>query len=128
MRNLLTQVNLAPKGGFKGIGEGPLSSGANAVQTFTNFISSVIGLITIIGIIWFVFILITGAIGMMGAGGDKQAMETARKRISSGLIGLVVIIAGVFIVDLIGTLLGIPNILDLPGLVKSLPLGSGQLK
>ena len=68
---------------------------------------------TIIAIIWFAFVLITGAIGMMGAGGDKQAMESARKRITSGLIGLVVVIAAIFILDLVGTLFGIPNILNL---------------
>lgn len=91
-------------------GVGPLGTpgGASGGATlFNNIISSVIGLITIIAGIWFVFLLITGAIGIMSAGGDKAAMEEARKRITSGLIGLIVVVAGIFLVDLIGGFLGL---------------------
>jgi hypothetical protein len=99
--------------GYGTLGEG---QGEGSVGTFTKFISSAVGLITIIGIIWFVFILVTGAIGIISAGGDKQALETARKKITTGIIGLVIIIAALFIIDLFGYLIGIENILDLPAL------------
>jgi len=105
----LAQLNFGKLEGFGELGR-PEGTGIN---TFSKFISSTIGLMTIVAIIWFTFILISGAIGMMGAGGDKQAMESARKRITNGLIGLVIVIAAIFILDLFGTLFGIPNILNL---------------
>lgn len=108
--SLLAQVNIAPAGGYKGIGPGTLANPANfaadPVTLLARVISSAIGLISIIGIIWYVFIFITGAIGVMSAGGDKQALETAKKKITTGLIGLVVVIIGFFVLDFIGFLLG----------------------
>lgn len=107
MSNLSQKLDFGTLRGFGKLGlEGEEPSGALGI--FSGFISSTIGLMTIIAIIWFTFVLITGAIGMMGAGGDKQAMESARKRITSGLIGLVVVIAAIFILDLVGSLFGIP--------------------
>jgi len=120
MRNLLAQTEKKIGDPFTGIGEGPLSSGENALGTFARFISSTIGLLTIIAVIWFVFVLITGAIGMIGAGGDKAALESSRKRITSGLIGMVVVVAGIFIVDLVGRILGIPDILNIQKLFETI--------
>lgn len=99
-------------GTFEGFG--PLGNpSGSGIDTFTSFISSAIGLMTIIAFIWFIFLLITGAIGIMTAGGDKQALEGARKKITNGITGLVVVIIATFILNLLGTLLGIPNILNL---------------
>lgn len=118
MKNLSADFELFP-GGFKGIGPlgNPTGSG---IETFTKFISSTIGLLTVIAIIWFIFTLITGAIAMMTAGSDKASLESARKKITTGLIGLVVTIAAIFLIDLIGYLIGIPNILNLPELFGKL--------
>ena len=105
--NLLAQIKLYSGNGFVGVGTGPLANPAgNGVDLFTKIISTAIGLMTIIAIIWFVFTFITGAIEIMSSGGDKQALEGAKKKISTGLIGLVVVIVAVFVFDLIGYLLG----------------------
>jgi len=115
----LSAIDLFPPGGFKGFG--PLGNPAGSgIATFTKFISTTIGLMTIIAIIWFVFVLITGAIGWIGAGGDKTAVEAARKKITTGLIGLVVVIAAIFIISLMGKLIGIENILNLEELFKQI--------
>jgi hypothetical protein len=109
MKNLLADVTIAPSGGFKGFGPlGNVTSESSSILTFSKFISTAIGVMTIVAFIWFTFVLITGAIGIIGSGGDKQALESSRKRITSGLIGLVIVIASVFILDLIGTIFGIP--------------------
>lgn len=107
--NKLTDVSFGDLSGFGDLG----NPGGNGVNIFSNFISSAIGLMTIIAIIWFVFVFFSGAIGIITAGGDKQALENSRKRIISGLIGLVVVIAAIFVVRLIGFLIGIPNILNI---------------
>ncbi len=105
----LAQINFGKLEGF-----GPLGNpGAGGVGIFSKFISSAVGLMTIVAIIWFVFTFIIGAIGIITAGGDKQALEGARKKIVNGIIGLIVVIAAIFIVRLIGFLIGIPNILNL---------------
>lgn len=118
MRNLLAQKEIPLGKPFKGFGPLGLEQGQDAPTVFTNFISSIIGLLTIIAIIWFVFLLIMGAIGIISSGGDKTALETSRKRITTGLIGFIVVIAAIFIIDLIGNLIGIPSILDLPALLE----------
>ena len=110
MNNLLAQyINLAPSGGFKLFGrlglEGTDPSAAPLI--FNQLIAATIGLVSIIAFIWFLFVLITGALAVISSGGDKQKVAEARGRITTGLIGVVVIIAGVFIADLIGELLGI---------------------
>jgi hypothetical protein len=136
MNNLLSQgtggvqvgtetdgLRLSPEGGFKGFGKLGLqgdSSASNASGTFSNFISSVIGILTIIAFIWFIFLFITGAISYMSAGGDKTAIESARKRIVNGLVGLVIVIAAIFIIRLVGYLIGIPDILNFVSLFSIL--------
>jgi hypothetical protein len=106
---------------FRGIGplglEGADDAGG-APGIFNKFISGVVGLLTIIAIIWFVFLLITGAYGFMTASGDKAQIETARKKIATAVVGLIIVIAAVFIVDLIGELIGIENILNPAELLK----------
>jgi hypothetical protein len=49
---------------------------------------------------------------MISSGGDKNALESARKRISSALIGLAVVVASIFVIELVGKLLGIDLILN----------------
>lgn len=110
MNNLLAaDIQLAPPGGFKGFGklglQGELSTNADLV--FTKFISSAIGVMTIIAFIWFIFIFFIGAIGIISSGGDKQALESARKKITSGIVGIVVVIAAIFVIKLIGYLIGV---------------------
>lgn len=115
---LAADIKLAPNGGFKGFGKLGLEDGAssNADLVFTQFLSSAIGVMTIIAFIWFIFVFFMGAIGIISSGGDKQALETARKKITSGIIGIVVVIAAIFIIKLIGYLIGIPDILNFASL------------
>ncbi len=113
--NLLADISISPPGGiFKGIGTGPLSNPGNGIDTFTKFISTVIGVMTIVAFIWFVFVIFIGAIGILGSGGDKNALESAKKKMTTGVIGLVVVIASIFIIRLVGVILGLPDILGLP--------------
>ncbi len=109
-------LDLFPAGGYKGFGKLGLETDSAGMSDiiFGNFISSAIGLITLIAIIWFVFLMTTGSYAFMTAGGDKQSLETARKKIINGLIGLMVCIFGIFIVRFVGYLIGIPDILNFP--------------
>jgi hypothetical protein len=90
-----------------------------AGENVEKVVSVVIALMTIGAGIWFIFLLMTGAIGIMNAGGDKQAVADAQKRITTGFIGLVVVISALFIAGLIGTIFGI-EILDPGSIIDSL--------
>jgi len=122
--NKLTQINLydTSQGNLKGFGALGLEQGQDAPLTFTMFITSTIGLLSIIAIIWFIFILLTGAISLITSGGDKATAENARKRIGNGLVGLLLTFFGIFIVVFVGQLFGIDGILNLTYLLNLLQI------
>lgn len=107
-------IKLSPDEGFRGFGKLGLEEGGpdTAPTIFNSFISGVIGILTIVAALWFIFVFITGAISMISSGGDKGALESARKRIFNALIGLAVVVASIFVVELVGKLLGIDLILN----------------
>ena len=109
MRNLLSDIDLYE--GDKLQGFGPLGEANDAPGLFNKFLTNTIGVITIVAFIWFLFLLITGAISIMTAGGDKNAVQNGAKKITNGIIGLVVLISALFLIQLIGKLLGIENII-----------------
>ena len=124
MHNLLAEIQIAPSGGFVGPGTGSLANpGSGAVEIFTNFISGVIGVLTIVAILWAIFTIIMGAISIISSGGDKQALETARKKITMGIIGLVVVITALFLIEIVAYFLGIKDILNVGKLLCG-PLGT----
>jgi len=113
MTNFLTQNEIPLGDPLQGIGSlGLEGGGGEGLPLFNKFLSSAIGIMTIIAFIWFTFKLILGAISIMGAGSDKTALENARKDITTSIVGLVAVVAAVFIIDLIGKILGIENILN----------------
>ena len=117
MKNLIA-IQLAPDGGFKGFGKLGLvgQDASGAVGIFSNFISGIIGILTIIAVIWAIFRIITGAISIISSGGDKQALETARKSITMGIVGLVVVIIALLLIELVGYFLGLNDILNIQAL------------
>lgn len=117
-----SSIDFYPNNGLRGIGNYGLdnATGDAAPTLFTTLLSTIIGVITIVAFIWFVFILITGALGIMGAGADKGALEGAKKKLTTGLIGLLVIVSGMFIAQIIGTFLGIDNFLSPTDLINQI--------
>lgn len=117
MNNFLADISIAPEGGsFRGLGTGILSNvNGSGVSTFSKIISMAIGVMTVVAIIWFLFVLMTGALGIIGSGGDKQALESAKKKITTGIVGLVIVIVATFILDLTGSIFGI-DFLDINSL------------
>ncbi|HUV71749.1 MAG TPA: hypothetical protein VMW25_01955 [Clostridia bacterium] len=125
--NLLVQATTSVPGqglgtleGIGKLGSPDLINEVTAAGTFANILSNIIGVMTIIAIIWFTFVLLTGAIGWLSSGGDKTKIENSQKQITNGIIGLVVVISAIFVIKLIGTLLGIPNILSIADFILKL--------
>ncbi len=84
-------------------------------ETFANILSQIIGVMTAIAALWFIFTLFTGAISWISAGSDKQALDNAKKKITNGIIGLFIVIAAYALIGIIGYFLGIDilNVVDL---------------
>lgn len=86
-----------------------------------NFISSIVGLLFIIGFVWALLNIVTGGIAWISSEGDKANLEKARNKITHAIVGLIVVAAAWAIALLVGQFLGIdlrslpiPNISDIP--------------
>lgn len=83
-----------------------------------SFLNRIIGLVIAISGIVFFFLLLWGGLRYMLAGGDPKNTESARKILTSALIGLLIVVGAYFITILLGRVLGYTNILNptIPGL------------
>jgi ABC-type arginine transport system permease subunit len=100
---------------------------ADAVGTITQpsgfkldpstLLNSLTGIIIAIAGLLFFFLLLYGGIRYMLAGGDPKNTDTARKILTSAIIGLLIVVGAYFITTFLGTILGI-NFLNpaIPGL------------
>lgn len=104
------EIDLGPIGGPTGFGPwghlGTEQKISVAAGAFANIISRIIGVLTIVAGIWFVFQFIIGAYGFLTAGGDSKKMGEAASKITSAIIGLIVVVAAYALISLLGALLG----------------------
>lgn len=117
---LLAQTPLGPQIGGSGLGpfgKGDYSKETGAVtglQNVTRAVSSIIGVMTVAAGIWFLFNILIGGINWISAGGEKQALENSRNRITNAMIGLVIVVAGWTILALAGQFLGFDILITKP--------------
>lgn len=89
-------------------GEGPLARpGTEGPRLLNETLSKVIGVLTVIAAIWFIFALFIGAFQWLTSGGDKTKLEGARAQITHSLVGLVLVVAAVFLIQIIGEIIGV---------------------
>lgn len=117
----LLAISTEEAGKLEGIGPWGMEGNTDdPITPFAGVISTAIGLMTLIAVIYFIFILVTGGISLIGAGSDKTALEQARKKITNGLIGLIVTVSAMFIIGLVTKLLGFPDFLDIGQRIKDI--------
>jgi len=90
-----------------------------AAGAFAKIISNVIGIMTIVAGIWFIFQFTIGAISWMTAGGDPKKVEEATTKFRNSIIGLVVVVLAYALISLISKILGF-DILNIIGLIENL--------
>ncbi|KKQ92192.1 MAG: hypothetical protein UT58_C0003G0028 [Microgenomates group bacterium GW2011_GWC1_39_7b] len=90
--------------------QGVYSSGPTGF--LSTFIPNFIGLVFVIGVLVFFFMLIWGAVQWISSGGDKQALESARGRITSAVIGIVILLGAFAVINVVETFFGL-NILTI---------------
>lgn len=76
-------------------------------EFFGNLIPALISFAIVIGVIFFVFYLIYGAIQWISSGGDKGQMEQAKSKISNALIGIFILLSFFAILNLVECFFGI---------------------
>lgn len=109
---------------LKGPGIQPIddSSGGSASQ-IEKIISSIIGILTVLGVIYFTIQIILAGFTMMSSQGDPKELESAKKRLTTNVIGLALIIIAYGLGALISSLLGISNVFNLKNVFYPLNLG-----
>jgi hypothetical protein len=77
------------------------------ISFFQDFIPNLITLALVVGAAISFFVLIMGAIQWISGGGDKQALEGARGKITNAVIGIVILFSIFAILNLLETFFGI---------------------
>lgn len=79
---------------------------------FENLIPNIVGLLFVFGALAFFFMFVWGAVTWILSGGDKAHVESAKGRITSALIGIVLLLSSFAIIGLIEAFFGV-NILTI---------------
>ena len=100
--NTITNPALGPKL------QGPLGeSGDSPAWFFQTFLPKLLTLGLIIGVLFFFFIIVMGAIQWISSGGDKNALEEAKHKITNAIIGIVILFSVFAILKIIENFFGV---------------------
>ena len=110
IENLLAQ---AETGGIYNPALHELVGKGEGVDILNLFLGNIIAVLLIIGVIVAFIFIIIGAIQWMTAGNDKAQMESARGKIVTAIIGLVILFSVFAIMKLIGAFFGIEQLKNL---------------
>jgi hypothetical protein len=97
-------VPLAPSGGLQGPGIVPAEDIGTQIA---GIVSTVIGVLTVLAIIWFIIEFIVSAYLLISSTGDQEKTAEAKKRLTQSVIGLVIVIGAIFIINIIAYIAGI---------------------
>jgi len=103
---------LAVKYTLEGPGLVPTSN-IDATLKLEIFIGQLLGVLTIVAVIYFTIQLILAGYTFISSTGDVKNMEAARKRLIDAILGLFIVVVALGLGSLIAKLLGLSNILDL---------------
>ena len=116
MRFTLAEIQ---PGHIGGPGLGPFGDLGSSVVTnpfgaLAQVISLIVGFLTIVAGLFFLFQLLIGGLTWISAGGDKNQLQAAQQKITYAFLGLIVVAAAYGLTALAGTLLGIDILLVNP--------------
>jgi len=85
---LAKDVDLAPNGGLTGLGIKPTG---NIGEQVAGIISTVIGVLTVLAVIWFIIEFVVSGVLLISSAGDQEKTAEAKKRLTQSLMGLVIV-------------------------------------
>ena len=113
---LLPTLIVQSLGGFEPVTPGYSENSTTQEGALSNFeliLSNIIGFMTILAGLFFIFYFLTAVFQIIGAGGDAGKVSSAQQKIMQAVIGLVILVAGYAIIGLVGSVIGL-NLLE-PG-------------
>lgn len=111
-------------GGFKGPATGVFDPAMSSpFNSLNGIISLIVSFLTVLGGLAFLLYFIFGGLQWTLAGGDTGKVDTAKKQMTNGAIGLIIIVISYGIIAVVGTVLGL-DILN-PGTVIQKTIGPG---
>lgn len=87
-----------------------------------NIVSTIVGFLIILAGLWFFIIFITGGLSYISAGGESGKIEEARKKMTNGVIGVIIVVAAYSVIFIVGKVLGL-DILNPAKIIKDLGPG-----
>lgn len=113
MKTKLIAVRLGSKVGISPVDDGVLE--------LDKIISNVIGVLTLVAFIFFVLQIIFAGYAFISGQGDEKKVESARKRLTDGILGITIVVISFGITALLAKLLGLGNIFDLNRIFNGSP-------
>lgn len=95
-----------------GLGIQPISR-EDSVYQLEDIISSIIGFVTIVAFIFFVFQVIFAGYSFISAQGDEKKLEAARSKLTNGILGLTLVVIAFGFTAFIAKILGLGDVFDL---------------
>jgi hypothetical protein len=86
---------------------GESNTNDGVLSNLESIISTGLGILTVLGGIFFLFYFFTATYKILTAGGDSAKLGQAWQQIIHGVLGLLILVAGYAIVGLIGSIVGI---------------------
>ncbi len=77
------------------------------LDTLVKFLSNLIGVITLLGGLFFIVYFFIGAFKWITSGGDSGKVEEARNRMLQATLGLIVMVISYSLIGIIGSVIGL---------------------
>lgn len=107
---------------YKITGPGIAVTQATAGTTLETILSSIVGVISIVGVLFFGIQFIFAGFAFLGAQGDSKKIEIARDRIGQSILGLFIILIALFFTSLIATIAGIHGVFNISDTLNTLSI------
>ena len=102
--------------------QGPGLDPSDPVLQMDNIISAAIGILTLIGVIFFTIQIILAGYAFISAQGDQEKIKIARKKITNGILGITIVVVAFGLAALLAQLLGLGQIFDLKSVIESISI------
>ena len=107
-----TPINIGRIGGIGKLGDSLNETPSTIFTRIARFFSNIIGLLTLAAGLWFIIQIFIAGYNWISAGGDKQQLQLAQKKITNSIMGLFIVVAAYTFIGIIGLFLGL-NILNI---------------
>ncbi len=106
-----------------GLGRFKIPTSINlAGENLEEIVSTIVGFLTVLTGLWFFIIFITGGLSYISAGGESGKLDEARKKMTNGVIGVIIVVAAYSVIFIVGKVLGL-DILNPAEIIKDLGPG-----